>query len=301
MLRFVKFFLGYLLASFLGIVLRLVLISVILVGGIAWAVKSYGVPHLLLTYTYAGFLSNPSPYDRDNCQYIGPFGFRGKTNLSDGFEGCPYLAFFPIEQGQLPFEEHLPNFAHRWLFGSPVDRMKADPLRPQSTLETVASNDAPDHGCRLRDGYPIRETLGDGTVAYHYGPVDTACRPPLPAKLPSHSYYAIMEKTEPYALYGFNVRGLNIGHYPMRHLARLSGRAHQIVDDDYVALAVAHQLILECRYVDPQSDGVYLVRSYFYRSRTAAGDPDRLRKRLPNHPFLEFSGVANECPLTWNS
>ena len=84
------------------------------------------------------------------------------------------------------------------------------------------------------------------------------------------------------------------GRSPMR----FQGRARDLVGEDYTALRNLGfgQPLLDCTYYvdERRSFSAY----YWYKSRPALADPERLRSRMSNHPLLLILGVREDCPAT---
>jgi hypothetical protein len=77
-----------------------------------------------------------------------------------------------------------------------------------------------------------------------------------------------------------------------------------IVREDYEAVGaqpgapgrLGKQMILQCWYFEELRG--HRIYYFWYRARPPAADPERLRSRLANHPFLKFRGVAERCPAS---
>ena len=79
---------------------------------------------------------------------------------------------------------------------------------------------------------------------------------------------------------------------------RFQGSERDRLSEDYTALLSLgfDQPVLDCSYY-VSARRVFSVY-YWYRSRPALADPERLRSRMANHPLLLILGVREDCPAT---
>jgi len=78
---------------------------------------------------------------------------------------------------------------------------------------------------------------------------------------------------------------------------RLQGVARdRFIEDSRAVFQLGVDLVLECAYY--LSERRVFQVFYWYRSRPALADPERLRSRVANHPLLLVLGAREDCPAT---